>query len=159
MRAAFKSQGWGHKEISVRSSNYSMGSSVRISIKSPVVDRRVAEQIAGCEESISRCEITHEILGGGNFFVTVAWDYEVAAEMAKPWMEPIKAALAQVKHGETRLIPVNGAESVDACVGYGAGSWLAQLWVGRHVAVDFTPDFPNQGAFTLALKLAEQEAA
>lgn len=155
MRAAFKSQGWGRNELSVRCSNYSMGSSVRISIKSPLVDYDVVERVAECEEEVRRCEITHEILSGGNFFVFVEWDYEVRDEMAAPWVEPIQSALANIPDRGSELAPVVGADALDAFVGRPEGQWLAQLWLGPYMALDFTPDCVTGAAFTVALRMQE----
>ncbi len=156
MRAAFKSQGWGRNEISVRSSNYSMGSSVRISIKSPLVDYDTCERVAECEDEVRRCEVTHEILSGGNFFVFVEWDWQVRDELAAPWVEPILAALGGVKADSySELAPVAGAEALDAHVGRREGSWLAQLWIGPRMVLDFTPDCATGAAFALALRMQE----
>lgn len=152
MRAAFKSQGWGRNEISVRSSNYSMGSSVRISIKSPIVDHDTCEQVAGCEEIVHRCEMSGDILGGGNFFVFVEWDWEVRDEIAAPWVAAVETALALVPKGSSELHDVKGAEALRACVERSERSWLAQLWIGRRMVLDFTPDCVTRAAFTLGLR-------
>lgn len=55
-------------KFSVKSDNYSMGSSIDISWTDGVMGRQVKE-IASQYESIRYCEVTGEILGGGNCYV------------------------------------------------------------------------------------------
>lgn len=55
-------------KFSVRSSSYSMGSSVNVYWDNGYTESKVNEFLRNFE-SISRCEITHEILSGGNRFI------------------------------------------------------------------------------------------
>jgi len=72
IRAEYKAFGWGRREISVRSSEFSMGSSVDVRILSPKVDVAKATEIARrIAESIRRDERSGEILSGGNRYVEV----------------------------------------------------------------------------------------
>lgn len=162
MRAAFKSQGWGRKHVSVRSSNYSMGSSVHIEVKSGEVDERVCERVAECEESISRDQ-WGDILGGGNFFVFVQLDSDYRNEAAAPWVEPVTAALKQAqsppgigfcRNGGT-FAPIIGAETVRGEVATVANKWLAELWLNGTKETDFDPENFTGAAFCVARAIAQ----
>lgn len=153
MRAAFKSQGWGRNDVSVRSSNYSMGSSVTVSVKSARVDFAIAERVAESEEHVSRDQFG-DILSGGNFFVFVNLDSDFREAMAQPWLEPIQNALANVpEDGSSQLFTVEGADAVWAAVGRQQGSWLGQLWCGSEMVSDFSPDCVTSAACVLAMRM------
>lgn len=74
--------GANSKQVSVRSSSYSMGSSISVRIKDPSVNYAAVEAIANRQESISRCEYSGEILSGGNRYVSVEYDSGACDEYA-----------------------------------------------------------------------------
>lgn len=103
--------GWTSRQVSVKSESYSMGSSIDIKIKVPGISIAAVEEIASQQENIHRCEMTGEILGGGNRFVSVSLDWElVKREGAKlvGWVEetPIHPSQLRVVEvcGETYYI-------------------------------------------------------
>jgi len=69
--------GWTAKQVSVRLSRFSMGSSVSVSIKTADIPLPLVKAIAEGFNQIDRCSITGEILSGGNLYVTT--DYEHGA--------------------------------------------------------------------------------
>lgn len=74
VRAALKSElGANRNKVSVTCSNFSMSSSLAVNIKDPSLDFAKVTEIAEREESISRCSITGDILGGGNHYVSVGY--------------------------------------------------------------------------------------
>ena len=78
----------GHtaKAVSVRTHNYSMGSSIRVVIRTAaaVEDAATIREIAERRQSIRRCEMPGDILSGGNRYVTVDIGREAKAELATP---------------------------------------------------------------------------
>ena len=72
IRGQLKALGWTSRQVSVRSSEYSMGSEVRVVIKDPSVPIDVVRGIAKQAEYIRR-DAHGDILGGGNRFVYVRY--------------------------------------------------------------------------------------
>ena len=155
IRAEFKRLGWNRNHVSVTCSNYSMGSSVSVRIKSPEVDRRKAEQIAvGIAESISRDQ-WGDILSGGNRYVHVDHTSECREIMARRYWDALADAVQKLEPGSTVLERVT--DSVN--VGQDGAGWL-QLWVNGHAAVSFPNDLDSEhqsgftnGAFCIALEM------
>lgn len=71
IRKALKAIGYTNKHVSVRSEQFSMGSAIRVKILRDGVSLADVERIAHQAEKVSRCEMTGEILSGGNRYVTV----------------------------------------------------------------------------------------
>ena len=110
IRAAYKRLGWNSRKISVRTDYYSMGSSIHIEIKSPEVDARKAEEIARGAEHIDRCEITGEILSGGNTYVHFGHSRECREILARRWQDQLNAALDRIPGDDhSRLELIGGA--------------------------------------------------
>lgn len=127
IRAALKAKGWSTRAVSVRAESFSMGSAIRVEIKSADVPIGDVEAIAKGQERIDRCEFSGEILNGGNRYVTVSYSSEARAALAARFIEPVEKALASLPAGDTsRLIPVEGTELLVGRDGY---SGLA-LWGG-----------------------------
>lgn len=82
IRATLKAElGATSKDVSVRTSNYSMGSSISVVIRSPKFRLADVERIANRHERVSR-DSTGEILSGGNRFVFVEYSDEAYGPMA-----------------------------------------------------------------------------
>ena len=99
-----KDFGLGVRDVSVTCSNYSMGSSVSIKAKSPRAAKmfRELEAIGSEAEEVTRCEMTGEILSGGNCYmhVTLDWDLKKqAVARLQPIFAPMKAAAEASGHG------------------------------------------------------------
>ena len=79
IRQALRAAGWTSRDISVRSQQWSLGSSIYVTIKRPGISRARVEEIARAEESVRRDEITGEILSGGNRYMLVELSSEARA--------------------------------------------------------------------------------
>jgi hypothetical protein len=96
IRKTLKGLGYSARDVSVRTSKYSLGSSIRIEIKTARTPRALVEAVAGKLERVSRCSMSGEILSGGNRFVFV--DY--GAELLRRVREAVSADLAKLSPGE-----------------------------------------------------------
>jgi hypothetical protein len=158
IRATYKKLGWSSRMVSVRSEYFSMGSAVNVTIKDPRVNAEKAKSIAEESERIHRCEVTGEILGGGNQYVSVTHSSECRDAMAAPWIEPLRAALAEIPKGDyTRHATVEGAG--DATVAFDHAGMAAIWHDGRH-GMCFHPECGlTGGAFDLALHYGKPKTA
>jgi hypothetical protein len=143
IRAAYKRLGWNSRKISVRSDYFSMGSAIRITIKSPEVDAKRAEEIAKGAER--------------NRYVTVTYSRECEEILSRRWVEQLRDALARIPEGDhTRIEPIDGAEDAGVCR---ERQYDAQIWIDGRAAIHFNPDNEaglQSGAFHLATLLQEQ---
>ena len=129
IRAALKMRGITSRQVSVRSDLYSLGSTIRVTIKDAAVSFDVVKEIAQGHQRVSRCEITGEILGGGNRYVTV--DYADGA--IDVFAEEVRAAIEA--QGEYRRPDAAIRPSCER--GYydvRAGDWEGQCWGVEHAA-------------------------
>jgi hypothetical protein len=85
IRAELKKRGWNSRQVSVRGENCTYSSAIRVVVKDPQVPLSVVRRIAEQHERVRRCEITHDILSGGNTFV----DVEYASEVLEPYIKAI----------------------------------------------------------------------
>lgn len=164
IRAAYKARGWSCRKVSVTSEGFSMGSAIRVTVKHPEVCLIEAEKIAKEHSSIRRCEITHEILGGGNRYVTTSYSTECEKALAAPYLEAVTEAVEGleaegVPRGTHREIagPFEASVTIES-PGY------ARLWVGGSREIEFgthSPAAVEHGAFLLAacLRRKTHEAA
>ncbi|MCK5440225.1 MAG: hypothetical protein KAI97_09785 [Gemmatimonadetes bacterium] len=156
IRAEFKKLGWGRNHVSVTCSNYSMGSSVSVYIKSPEVGHRKAEEIAcGIAEHIDRDQ-WGDILNGGNRYVHVSHTSECRAIMARRYWDALADAVGRLDP-ERRTSLERVTDSVN--VGQDGAGWL-QLWVNGRVGLSFPNDLDSEhqsgftnGAFCVALEM------
>lgn len=74
IRTALKAAGMSNRQVSVKSSRYSMGSSVTVEILDLSVNMALVKKIAMAHETCRRCEVTGDILSGGNRFIFVNVD-------------------------------------------------------------------------------------
>lgn len=125
-----KTHGWNGRQVSVTAQVFSMGSSITVKIKDPTVPIKVVEAVAKEAEKIDRCEITGDILSGGNRYVHVNYTSEAEKVIMAPWVEAVKAAIASVTPGSNSLAKVEGTEFL---VGY-RNQWCTSLWAnGGHL--------------------------
>ena len=74
IRTALKAAGIGNRQVSVRAKSYSMGSSVNVEILDLSVNMALVKKIAMAHETCRRCEVTGDVLSGGNRFIFVTVD-------------------------------------------------------------------------------------
>lgn len=125
IRSVYKARGWTSKDVSVRASNYSMGSSIDIEILSPRVHLAEAKRIAYAFEEVRHDDATGEVLGGGNRFISVKQSSECLAELAAPYLEAFRAALAQAD-----ILSGPSIEGLDQTAIMLEDKWRARLYVG-----------------------------
>jgi hypothetical protein len=99
-----------------------------------VSDFRLAKLLAAIRdraeghERIHRCDYSGEILSGGNRFVDVHLSDEAREQYAAPWLEPVKAAMAELNDVSPNcLIPVAGTGERFK-VGRSNNGWGYSLW-------------------------------
>lgn len=119
IRAAYKVAGI---KASVIASNYSMGSSITIRVRSGSFKR--AEEIANEHESISRCKITGEILSGGNRYVDVMPDGDLVDALRDKHRPAVEAALRAVVMAEVGVLqPIAGTPFAISWAGGRGNIW------------------------------------
>lgn len=107
LRTAYKAHGWTSRDISVKSQYFSMGSSIDVRVKNPAVPLATVTAMANDHESIRRCELTGEILSGGNCYVHVGYSHEAAAQIEAQYADVLSAAALELAAAEhNSLIPV-----------------------------------------------------
>lgn len=84
LRAALKAAGFNARRVTVRASH----GSLYVSIRDAAASLSAVEAIANRFSVVHRCEMTGDILDGGNTFVNVAYTDELVA--------PVKAAILAV---------------------------------------------------------------
>jgi hypothetical protein len=110
IRSAYKAAGI---KASVRSESFSMGSSINVRVKSGSL--ALAKEIAHKSEKISRCEITGDILSGGNRYIEVDFDSSVIESKAAEVRELHLADLTSIERGHNMVI---GEFRVSRCDAY-----------------------------------------
>jgi len=129
IRKDLKGHGWSGRKVSIRAEYYSLGSSIRVVIKDAGVDVGLVKSIAEAHEIIHRDERTGEILGGGNRFVDVSVSSACRAELAAPYLDQLRQAVAKLDPAATnRLVQLEGLHGV--WLGYeGPATYCARLWI------------------------------
>ena len=125
IRTELKARGISTKQVSVRTHNYSMGSSLNIRIKDPKGLKSLVEKIANESERVSRCEVSGEILSGGNRFVFVDYASEAIETVALGLVDRLTQLEAELR-GTTEIAPV-GRHGHGVSV-HSSGAF--QLWHG-----------------------------
>lgn len=129
IRQELKKRGWSARQVSVRSEYFSMGSSITVTVKDPTVPIDVVEEVAKCAERIDRCQITGEILSGGNRYVHVSYSREAERAVMAPWLALVQAAVDAVEPGSNLLQNIEGTpfriERPD--------KWRVRLWDDRYL--------------------------
>lgn len=154
MRKEFKALGWNSKKIGVRTEYFSMGSAIHVTVKDASVDYATAKRIAEAFERIHRCEITGEILNGGNCYLHFGMTEEVKAKKAEPFLPAVEAAMKEVEAligNATTLIPVGDTGyylGQDRRTGWGCSLWDETSCTGRTYPRD------EHGARAIALEIA-----
>lgn len=137
IRSALKAKhGWTSRDVSVVSESYSGGTSIRIRIKRPGISKAAVEAIAFPEKHIRYCEVTGDILSGGNRFVFVDYTAEALTGLGAPYVEAVKAAIAATEVGSNGLAPVAGTpyhvgRPDEYTVTLWDGSFRGRFWAGR----------------------------
>ncbi len=110
IRAALKAKGWSSRLVSVKADHFSMGSAIRISIKSAAVPFAEVKAIASEHESISR-DASGEILSGGNRYLDISYSSEAREAFAAAHLPAVHAAAERLALPGNFgcLLPVEGS--------------------------------------------------
>ena len=131
IRTALKKRGWNSRHVSVKSDCYSLGSAIRVTVKDPSINIEDVQQIAEPHECIHRCEITGEILGGGNRYVDVSYSSEALAVRSARYLPAVtEAAEKLAKTSENSLSCIEGTKYLLGKNQYDRYS----LWSDTHLA-------------------------
>ena len=84
IRAELKAMGWSSRDVSVRAETYSLGATIRVTVRNPAVPMAAVRKVAGVYQTVSYCQVTGEVLGGGNTYVEVEYARETIDSMAAP---------------------------------------------------------------------------
>lgn len=161
LRAALKAEGYNARDVSIRVESYSMGSTIHATIRSAAVPEGTVREILESAERISRCEITHEILSGGNRFVELHHTPEVQAILARRHIDALGDALLRLERDvhTNALEPIAGTDP-PALLGWENGPGLRSVVVwtdqGRQQAYYLPREEPQRssGLQDLAFYLA-----
>lgn len=86
VREALKALGYGRKEVSVRSRRVTYSSAIEVTVKALGVNIKKVREVAERAQSVRRCEVSGEVLMGGNIYVSVSYAYDLGPafeELAK----------------------------------------------------------------------------
>jgi hypothetical protein len=109
IRAAYKARSWSSRMVSVRAEYFSLGSEINIEFKDPRIHFADAIRIARASEKIHRCEITGEILGGGNRYLGIRYSHSLKDILARRHCGALEDAIAKLdKTDPQRLEPIDG---------------------------------------------------
>lgn len=125
-RAALTAAGFTGKQVTVLQERCTYSTALRFTVRDPSVALDRAREVAETFESIRRCEVSGEILSGGNTFVHVVHSESARAALAAPLVVAVTDACARsaAEPGPT-IFRVEGT-----AWGVGrerAGQW-ARLW-------------------------------
>jgi hypothetical protein len=148
LRAALKQAGFNARRVTVKYDH----TTLRVTIRDASVSLTKVEEIAGPFERIRRCQVTGEMLLGGNTYIEVAYDKEVI----KPLKDEIAALLAAAPfdeyvavRGDFRALKVSGVREEVRLKGPGIAfrSEIAYgtVWAAERLAIAYM-DANAQGA-------------
>ncbi len=139
LRASLKSAGYNARMVSVRTSYYSMGSSITLTIRSADVDYATVKALADGAEKIDRCEFSGEILSGGNTYVHLNFDSKVEDEVAARVKDATEAALALAKASPGSCIDIDGVPGLSLEIDRQNPETCGRLWAGCSFNRQFWP--------------------
>lgn len=154
IRAQYKALGWSSRDVSVRADYFSMGSSIRVLVKSVKVDPHKARAIAEGRERIDRCEYTGEILSGGNRYVHVDYSPEYSEILARRFIAQVEAAAALLAtESDSALVIIEGTDGRGFL---SHGQWRGcgmQLWLDDDIRRQYNAGSLQTVAFEVALRM------
>jgi hypothetical protein len=151
---ALHAAGYTTRQVSIRGEHGSLFWSWTATVRDPAVDLAKVAEIMRAAESIRRDERSHEILGGGNTYCHVETTPAVKADLAAPYIQPIKAAIAKLDpEHPTQGIPIDAQytpEGIQPCLWYmyqRPGNWLEITY--NYKRISLYADRPEDGAAAL----------
>ncbi len=155
-----KQYGWTSRQVSVRCEYFSMGSAVHVTIKDPEVPLAPVKAAASerCER-ISRCELTGEILGGGNTYLHCGYSEEASAARSAPYLEAVKAAAEALGPDGEKTSCLHSITGTAVLLGKGSNGYGLRLWANGSAGMECnTPECAARGVADLVDAAAEEDA-
>lgn len=100
--AEYKKAGLVQRRDFTVSADYSQ---IRVTLCNKAVNLEWAENIARQQESISRCEVSGEILSGGNIYVKIGYSEKVCNELSEGVYGDAIALALEIPEGEQVALP------------------------------------------------------
>jgi hypothetical protein len=167
--------GYTARQVSVRPPHWG---SIVVTVKDPAVDFNAVHRVAHEQEHVRRCEISGDILRGGNTFVDVKWDEAVLKQFQETYLqqledlEPTGMQYVEINgwqvqkevHGQVNVHRTDSDEN-DAVEAYGAvtnrrgfhhGAYSAARWMGE---IEQAPTQTGRQAWCYFLKRYEDGLA
>ena len=138
VRSDLKSElGLTSRDVSVKSDVYSLGSTIRVTVKRTGVDMAAIKRIAMRQERVARCEQTGDVLCGGNTHVTVDFDRSALASA----IDAIQDSLQTCEENPGVVKDVDGWR-----VWARSGDWVASHSSGASIHTPFRCSLARQMA-------------
>jgi len=153
IRTELKKIGISNRRVSVRAENYSMGSSIHVEIKDATIAMSTVKAIAEAHEKIDRCEITGDILSGGNRYLHISYSPEASAERGAPYLADVRAAMEAIGTEPTNALTSITGTGILVGSDNGMG-W--QLWNGSVAGMHFNT---AEAAARIVADYVEENAA
>lgn len=152
IRKELKSAGFTTKDYSIRVRDSLYDTSVRITIKNPLIKISEIETIVKKFEEIDRDERTMEILAGGNTYIHCQYEYGVVETAAAALIPTAEMVLSNPKY-DGRAIADNGEKRVHI-MKYSDCEWtLAEFRKDNKDKFDYKPTFWIRNAKDLAVAM------
>lgn len=129
VRNELKKMGISSRQVSVRND----GNGLNIRIKDFAIAAEKVAEVAKRFEKIDYCPITQEILCGGNYFVSVVYDWQEESRIKKtPEFIALKEKIAQ------KLQTIEGNRGIELIEGYTA--FKAQNGWSYQASIEYKPE-------------------
>ena len=163
LRAEYKREGWNARMISVRVTHGGCDGMIRVEIKNVQVPFWKAKRMADDKDRIATCEITGEILSGGNIYVDVQESRERKEILARRHLQAVEDAIEKIPEDDNTIAPVSQTVAIHREDRYTIRLWIngADGWLsGMAFNYDSSnPDAAIEGiAHQVALYDDEQKA-
>ena len=123
IRKALKAElGTNNRQVSVRADG---GLGATVTIKDLSLDWAKVHEIAHSFERIRRCEITGDILGGGNTFISVSYDWQILKAARDEYAPAIAPFVLKAQDSPGTIYPVGQGFGVSVDQGT---PWIVKLW-------------------------------
>ena len=112
--------GLTQKDVSVRAHSYSMGASIYVTLKTTRGSLDAVSAIARQHEHVRYCEVSGDILSGGNTYVQVRYDRDVLKSEAAKYTEMV----AGLDVGDFKVMSLVSVRRATAIVYLVGAPWM-----------------------------------
>lgn len=100
LRKELKERGYSNRKVSVNHSYCGYSASITVTIKDLSIPLEIINDIACTYKSVRYCEITQEVLQGGNTYVQVDYDYELLENATEEKLEQAEKIVKELESKE-----------------------------------------------------------